>query len=190
MAAYVSHASNRWAQRSRNEQPSPDAAAGTDLSGGAFRPKLRRRAAVVLARDRRQQRPRVGMLRIVEQGVDRPLLDDLAQVHHGHTIGSVVDDRQVVGNEQVGQAVLLLEVLQQVDDLRLDRDIQRRHRLVQDQQLRIDSQRATDADTLPLAARQLVRISPAVLRAQPDVAEQRRDPLPTGSSPPPMPVDR
>ena len=39
-------------------------------------------------------------------------------------------------DEDVGQPELALQVLQQVDDLRLDRDVQRRHGLVQDQQAR------------------------------------------------------
>ena len=52
-------------------------------------------------------------------------LDDLAQVHHGDAVGDVAHDGEVVRDEQVGQAELVLEVLQQVDDLRLDRDVER-----------------------------------------------------------------
>ena len=44
--------------------------------------------------------------------------------------------REVVGDEQVGEAELLLQVFEQVDDLRLDRDVERRDRLVADDQLR------------------------------------------------------
>jgi hypothetical protein len=37
-----------------------------------------------------------------------------------------------VADEQIGQPELALQVLHQVDDLRLDRDVQRRDRLVAD----------------------------------------------------------
>jgi hypothetical protein len=52
-----------------------------------------------------------------------------------------------------------LQVLQQVDDLRLDRHVERRHRLVADDQLRAPGQRPGDADALALAAGELVRIA-------------------------------
>ena len=45
------------------------------------------------------------------------------------------DNAQVVGDEQVGQPHLLLQVLKHVDDLRLDRHIQRGDRLVTDDEL-------------------------------------------------------
>ena len=47
---------------------------------------------------------------------------------------------------------LLLQVLQQVDDLRLDRDVERGDRLVADDEVGLGGQRAGDADALALAA--------------------------------------
>ena len=41
---------------------------------------------------------------------------------------------EVVGDEDVGEAELVLEVVEQVDDLGLDRDVERAHRLVGDDQ--------------------------------------------------------
>ena len=58
---------------------------------------------------------------------------------------------------------LLLQVLQQVDHLRLDRDVERRHRLVADDQLGLDGERAGDADALALAAGELVRVAAHVV---------------------------
>ena len=104
-------------------------------------------------------------------------LDQLADVHHRHPVADVLDHAQVVGDEQVGQAELLLQVLQQVEDLRLDRDVQRRDRLVADDQLRVQRQRAGDADALPLAAAEGVRVAAHVLRAQPDELQQLGDPV-------------
>ena len=83
-------------------------------------------------------------------------------------------DAEVVGDEQVGQAELVLQVVEQVDDLRLDRDVERRDRLVGDDELRVQRERAGDADALALAARELVRVAVAVLRREADELEQLR----------------
>ena len=74
-----------------------------------------------------------------------------------------------------GEPEALLQVHQQVDHLRLDRYVERRHRLVADDQPRLDGERARDADPLPLAAGELVRIALGVLRRQADQAEQLGD---------------
>ena len=65
--------------------------------------------------------------------VARADLDDLAEVHHRHPIGDVADDGQVVGDEQVGQAELVLQLFEEVDDAGLDADVERRDRLVEDE---------------------------------------------------------
>ena len=59
-------------------------------------------------------------------------------------------DAQVVRDEQVGQPELGLQIQQQIQDLRLHRDVQRRDRLVGDHQARVERQRAGDADALAL----------------------------------------
>ena len=46
----------------------------------------------------------------------------------------------------------------QVDDLRLNRDVERGDRLVADEELRVQCERARKADALALPARELVRI--------------------------------
>ena len=45
----------------------------------------------------------------------------LTEIHHGNTIGEVAHYGEVVRDEQVGDAEAFLEVLQQVDHLRLHR---------------------------------------------------------------------
>ena len=85
-------------------------------------------------------------------------------------------------DEDVGQVELALEILQQVEDLRLHRDVERRDRLVADDQLRLERERARDADPLALAAGELVRVAVVVLRAQPDAGEQLRTRLFTSFS--------
>ena len=90
-------------------------------------------------------------------------------------VGDVLDDRQVVGDEQVGETAVALEVLEQVDHLRLHGDVERRHRLVADDEARLHGERARDADALALAAGELVRVAGRVLGAQSDFLEQLPD---------------
>ena len=82
---------------------------------------------------------------------------------------------QIVRNEQVGQLQLLLQIHQQVDDLRLDRDVERRHRLVGDDERRVERERARQPDALALAAAELVRVAIEVRRIEADQVEQIRD---------------
>jgi hypothetical protein len=69
---------------------------------------------------------------------------------------------------------IALQLHQQIDDLRLNRHIQRRHRLVAHDQPGIERQRTRDPDALALPARELVRIGIHLRRAQPDPAKQLR----------------
>ncbi len=68
----------------------------------------------------------------------------------------VLDDGEVVGDEQHRQAEAVLQVGQQVDDLRLDRDVERRHGLVGDDELGLHRQRPGD-DRAAAAARRRTR---------------------------------
>ena len=63
---------------------------------------------------------------------------------------------------------------EQVEDLRLHGDVERRDRLVADDQLRVERERAGDPDPLTLPARELVRVAARVLAAEPDDLEELR----------------
>ena len=93
-------------------------------------------------------------------------------MHDRDPVGDVADDADVVGDEEVGEAELVLEVVEQVDDLRLDRDVEGGDRLVGDDQLRLQRQRPGDPDPLPLAAGELVREAVVVLGGEADPLEQ------------------
>ena len=73
---------------------------------------------------------------------------------------------EVVGDEHDRHLVLLAERLHELQDLRLDRDVERGRGLVGDEQLGVGRQRHRDHHALAHAARQLVRIgaSPAASR--------------------------
>ena len=94
----------------------------------------------------------------VKQHLGRHTLDHLTAVHNGHIVGHLVDDAEIVRDKQDACAVLVLEVVHQPQDLRLNGDIERRCRLVGDQQLGPAGQRHGDHDTLPHTAGKLMRI--------------------------------
>ena len=64
----------------------------------------------------------------------RRQLDDAAEVHHADAVGDVVDDGEVVRDEEVGEAERALQVAHQVQHLRLHRHVERRRRLVADEE--------------------------------------------------------
>ena len=68
---------------------------------------------------------RVGVERVLLERLCCGRLHDVTQVHHGDAVAHVLDDTQVVGYEQVGEPVAILEVLEQVEDLGLDGDVER-----------------------------------------------------------------
>jgi hypothetical protein len=94
-----------------------------------------------------------------------------------------------VADEEIGKLVPLLQVAQQVDDLGLHAHVERRGRLVEHDQARLQDEGAGDRDALALAAGEFVRV--AVARS-PDRGRPRAAP---SIAPPrarcfvPMPVD-
>ena len=94
-----------------------------------------------------------------------PLLDHLAGVEHGDLVGDAPHHAEIVADEQHRQAAPALQLLQQVEDLRLDGDVERRRRLVEDQQVGLGRQRAGDQRALAHAAGQLMRIGARPRRA-------------------------
>lgn len=62
-------------------------------------------------------------------------LDDPAEVHHGGSVGYMLNDREIVGDEEASDPEFSLQVRQQVDDLCLHGNVQSRHWLVADQHI-------------------------------------------------------
>ena len=84
----------------------------------------------------------------------------------------MADDPEVMGDEDIGELEVLLQVGEQVDHLSLDRDVECRDGFVGDHELGAERQRAGDPDPLPLAARELVRKAVVVLRREPNLLEK------------------
>jgi hypothetical protein len=68
-------------------------------------------------RHRSEQRLGVRMQRAAEQRGPVGQLDDAAEVHHRDAVADVLNHREVMGDEQVGEPVLLLQVEQKDDHL-------------------------------------------------------------------------
>src|SRR5262245_56907534 len=81
-------------------------------------------------------------------------------------------------DEKVGELVALLQVAQEIDDLRLHRHIKRRCRLVEDEKFRLEYKRPGDGDALALATRKLVRIAVLRGRIEPNLLQCPRDSRP------------
>ena len=58
--------------------------------------------------------------------------------------------RQIMGDEKIGQAELSLQIHQQVKELSLNRDIERRNGFICHNQFGSQRQRTSDADALAL----------------------------------------
>ena len=63
-----------------------------------------------------------------------------------------------MGNKHIGQPILLLQILQQIQNLRLNGDVQRRYRLITDNKLRIHSQCPGNSNSLAASAVQLMGV--------------------------------
>src|SRR5262249_53961239 len=75
---------------------------------------------------RRKERRGVGVMRIGEEFADALLLDLLAGVENGDPLRGLRHDAHVVGDEYQPHAGLALEIDEEVEDLRLDGDVEGR----------------------------------------------------------------
>jgi hypothetical protein len=89
------------------------------------------------------------VLHLPEEVTGRARLDQLPGVHHHDAIGAFRDNAKVVRDQQNGHIEPLAEVVQEIQDLLLDRDIKRGRWLVGDQQPRVAGQRHRDDHALP-----------------------------------------
>ena len=95
---------------------------------------------------------------LVKEGMAGGELTEVAQVHDHDTVAEVLDHAQVVGDEEVGQTLLVPELVQELEDLCLHRYVQGRDRLVQHHELGVQGDGTGNAHTLLLTARELMGI--------------------------------
>ena len=97
------------------------------------------------------------MVRPGEDDLGGAELHQAPEVEDGDPIGHVPHDAEIVGDEEVGDLLLCLEFDEQVEDRSLHRHIQRRRRLVANDELRVAREGAGDREPLLEASRQLPR---------------------------------
>lgn len=114
------------------------------------------------------------MARIGQHPVHRTAFDDGAGIHNDHAVRDLGDDAQVVCDHDLALPRPRTDRRQQVQDLRLDGDIQRRRRLVSDDEGGIAGDGHGDGHALAHATRQLVRIILVAISGarQADLAQQ------------------
>src|SRR5258706_1638421 len=71
-------------------------------------------------RNRRQQRLGVRVQGPREDLLSVRLFDYLAKIHHSDPVGDMLNDREIVSDEEIGEIQPLLQLSKKVEDLRLD----------------------------------------------------------------------
>ena len=108
--------------------------------------------------NRGQQRLGIGVAHVAEQRQGAGALDLASGVHHDHAVGPAGDHSHVVRDQDDPHPELALELVEQAEDLGLDRDVERGRGLVRDQQLRLAGERHRDHDALAKSPRQLMGV--------------------------------
>ena len=98
------------------------------------------------------------------------------------------NDLQIVADEEVGEPAPALQVAQEVDDLPLHGKIERRGRLVEQDEFRVEHQRAGNGDALALPAGEFVREAVERVRIEPDIDQRAADALVALAALPPIPL--
>ena len=98
------------------------------------------------------------MAHVGEHLEGRGLLDDLPCVHDEDAVRAAGDDPHVVGDEDDRHLQFLAEAVDEVEDLRLDGDVEGCGGLVGDEEFRLAGQGHGDHDPLAQAAGELVGV--------------------------------
>jgi hypothetical protein len=80
---------------------------------------------MIQARYRREQSERIRHLRVIENIVNAARFNYACPIHNGYFVCHISDYSQIVGNENDSGIEFTLQLGNQLDDLRLHRDIQR-----------------------------------------------------------------
>lgn len=86
-------------------------------------------------RNGREQRHGVGMSGPGEESIRESDLHQLPEIHDGDAIRQMTNHRQIMSDEEVGEAPSLPQISQEIEYLRLYGHVERRDRLVQDQEV-------------------------------------------------------
>ena len=113
-----------------------------------------------------------------QHAIHRPLLDNAPEIHHSDPVGHVPHQRQVMRDQDQRDPARRLQIRQQIDDRRLHRDIERRHRLIGNHQIRIAGNGTRQRDPLFLSAGKLLRLAIDHIGRHPHPLQQSANLLP------------
>lgn len=126
--------------------------------------------------NRGEQNLSVGMLRRAANGAGFTGFHHTAEVHNDDALAEVFDDGEVVRNEQVGEATVPLDVLEEIDHLGLDADVECADRFVTNDQTWFHGEGTRDADALSLSATELVGETARDVGGETDLLQKFMDP--------------
>lgn len=93
-----------------------------------------------------------------EQGIDVGIFHDTASIHDRDVIGSFCNDPDIVRQEQERRVEFLVDLDELIEDIFLCDHVERRRRLVQDDEARAEQERECDHHALLHAARHLMGV--------------------------------
>jgi hypothetical protein len=93
-----------------------------------------------------------------EDFVGRAGFHEPAEKHDQDAVAEVPHDAQIVAEEKVREVKRLAQVHEQIEQPGPDRHVERRDRIVADEELGFDGERAGDADASPRPAAEAVRV--------------------------------
>jgi hypothetical protein len=101
-------------------------------------------------------------------------LHDFSGIHHCDLIRDTRNEAEIMRHQNQGNVQLTPQIGEQVQDLRLDRYVERGCRFIRNDQLRLALQRHGDHDTLAQTARELMGIlrQTAFSRGDADLAQE------------------
>ncbi len=98
-------------------------------------------------------------------------LNNYSLLHDGNAVTKMRDHRKVVADEHTGDRPLLPDGDQKIEDLGLDRGIERACGLIQKQDVGFERDCPGDSHSLPLPTGQLVRIPEPKSRPEPNLVK-------------------
>lgn len=131
----------------------------------------------VSQRNSREQRLGVRVTGVVEKRVRLALFDEAAAVHHGHAVGDVPDDGQVMRYEEVADAESGFKICKKIEQASLNGDVEGGDRLVEDNQFRFRCESTGNIDALALAAGEVTGEAVDVCRVEADELHEFGDTL-------------
>ena len=117
----------------------------------------------------------IGVRRGVQHGVGGAGFNDAAKVHDGDFLAEKACDAEVMGDEDEGQAHVLLQPAQQGQQLRLCGDIETRDGFVRDEDGRFRGERAGDGNSADLTAGETGGVAFGGIRGQSNAVQQFGD---------------